>query len=157
MTTVAANRKVMAADSQVSWEFHKGFQTPKIFRIDNSLYGLAGDNWGNVFIEWAKDGFNQKKKPDIGDERWADADFDVLELAPSGLYLWDKHLVRVKLKDNEYAIGSGSKFAILAMRELGYDPKAAVELACKYDDYTKAPIDVESLKDETTAEKSKVK
>ena len=146
MTTIASDRKSMAADSQVSWDYHKGFKTPKLFRIGNSIYGLAGDNWGNVFIEWAKTGFNEKKKPQIHDSIWDDVDFDVLELAPTGLYLWDKHFVRVELKDDNYSIGSGSKFALVFMRKMNMSPAEAVKECCTIDDYTKEPVDVMELK-----------
>ena len=148
MTTVAANRTSIAADSQVSWEFAKGFKTPKLFRIGNSVYGIAGDNWGNVFIEWAKTGFNEKKKPQIQVANWDSVDFDVLELAPTGLYLWDKHFVRVELKDHDYSIGSGSKFALVFMRKMNMSPEEAVKECCEFDDYTREPVDVMVLKEE---------
>lgn len=154
MTTVAANRTQMAADSQVSWDGMAGFKEQKIHRIGNSIYGLAGDLWGNVFIEWAKTGFNEKKKPQIHDSIWNDVDFDVLELAPTGLYLWDKHFVRIALKDDNYAIGSGSKFALAFMRKMKMSPKEAVEECCLFDDYTREPVDVmELIKDEKPPKK----
>ena len=148
MTTIAANRQSIAADSQVSCEGNAGFKSPKLFRVGYSIYGIAGDNWGNVFIEWAKTGFNEKKKPQIHDSIWDDVDFDVLELAPTGLYLWDKHFVRIELKDDNYAIGSGSKFAILLMRKMQITPEEAVKECCVFDDYTREPVDSMVLKEE---------
>ena len=147
MTTVAANRDSMAADSQVSWDGSKGFSTPKIFRIGTSLYGIAGDNYSNVFIEWAEGGFNIKKKPNWGPKELEDIDFDVLELSPQGLWLWGAHLTRIKLKDDNYAIGSGSKFALVFMRKMNLSPEQAVLECCEFDDYTKGPVDVLYLKE----------
>ena len=133
----------------------KGFLEQKLHRIGDSIYGLAGDLWANVFIEWAKTGFNEKKKPQIHDSVWEEVDFDVLELAPTGLYLWDKHFVRIKLKDDNYALGSGSKYAIVFMRKMKMSPEEAVKECCTLDDYTKEPVDVMELKiDEKPAKKS---
>jgi hypothetical protein len=138
----------MAADSQVSCDGAKGFLTPKIFRVGNSLYGLAGDNFSNAFIEWAKRGFLLKEKNFIPDGAWHDANFEILELAPTGLFLWDKYLTRIAIKDDNYSVGHGSMFALLGMREMNLDPVEAVRLACKYDDYTNEPVDVFLLKEE---------
>ena len=159
MTTIAANRESMAGDSQLSWEGNKGFSTPKVFRIGTSIYGIAGDCFGSCFIEWAEKGFNQKQKPTWGPKDIEDVDFDVLELSPTGLWLWDKHLVRMKVKDDNYSIGSGSKFALVFMRKLGMSPEEAVKECCEWDDYTRGPIDVLYLKEllqknETTTKKS---
>ncbi len=147
MTTVCANLTEMAGDSQVSWEGAKGFSAPKIFRIGASIYGLAGDCFGNVFIEWAERGFNQKQKPNWGPKDTEDVEFDVLELSPTGLWIWDQHLVRMKIKNDNYAIGSGSKFALVFMRKMGMTPEQAVLECCEFDDYTKGPVDVFYLKE----------
>lgn len=149
MTTVAADfkRREIAADSKCSWDEHMGFLTPKLFQVGNSIYGIAGDQFSNIFVDWAKTNFNEKKKPALHGEMWELADFDVLELAPSGLFLWDKYFTRVEIKDQEYAIGSGSTLALAAMREFKYTPFHAVELCCKYDDYTEPPIDLLVLPD----------
>ena len=156
MTTIIADRRSMAADSQVSWEGNLGFKSPKLFRIGNSIYGISGDNWGNVFIEWAKTGFNEKKKPQLHlANNWEDIDFDVLELAPTGLYLWDKHFVRIELKDDNYSIGSGSKFAIAFMRKMNMSPEEAVKECCNFDDYTREPVDVMTLIKEENEKVSK--
>jgi len=152
VTTICANLTEMAGDSQVSWDGAKGFLSPKIFRIGASLYGLAGDTFGNVFIEWAERGFNQKQKPVWG--HGDDPDFDVLELSPTGLWLWDKHLVRIKVKDVNYSIGSGSKFALVFMRKMGMTPEQAVLECCEFDDYTRPPVDVFYLK-QTEEKKTK--
>lgn len=143
MTTIACNRESMAGDSQVSWDFHKGYSCPKIFRIGTSIYGIAGDNFGNVFIEWAQEGFKTKAKPAIWSlSNFELIDFDVLELAPDGIWLWDKHLVRMGVKDDSFSIGSGSKFALVFMRKMALTPEQAVLECCEFDDYTRGPVDV---------------
>ena len=139
MTTIAANRECIAGDSQCSMDSAPGFLTPKLFTVERSVYGLAGDNWSNVFIDWAKTGFNEKKKPPyVG----GDIDFAVLELSPTGLHIWDSHWVRIDIKNDNYAIGSGAKYAVLLMRKYNMSPKEAVEVCCEYDDYTRGPVDV---------------
>jgi len=147
MTTVAANREMMAADSHVDFG-GIGYKSPKIFRIGTSLFGLAGDNYGNVFIEWAESGFKVKQKPNWGPKDLEDVEFLALELSPTGIWIWDKYLIRIKIKDDNYAIGSGSGAALVFMRKMGLTPEQAVKECCEFDDYTKPPVDVFYLKEQ---------
>jgi hypothetical protein len=146
MTTVAANLERMAGDSQVTYSVGKGYLSPKLFRIGPSIFGIAGDNHSNVFIEWAQSGFKVKQKPNWGPKEAEDVEFEVLELSPTGLWIWDRTLVRIKIKDDTYAIGSGAGPALVFMRKLGLTPEEAVKETCAFDDYTREPVDVLILK-----------
>lgn len=143
MTTIACNKESIAGDQWVTWDGHRGYRTPKLFHIKDSIYGTAGDWAGGVFIEWAKEGFKVKSKPQFMHyPAWDEMEFDILELAPDGIWLWDKYLVRTQVNEDNYAVGSGGKAAIIFMRELGLTPEQAVLKACDFDEYTKEPVDV---------------
>lgn len=147
MTTIAANLEMMAADSQVTYgHAGMGYKTQKIYAINGVIYGLAGDPGSDMFLEWAATGFKPKLKPNFS-HMWSDIDFDVLELSSDGLAMWDKHLVRMRLKDSVYAVGSGAPIALLLMRKYGMTPDQAVVEACEHDTYTEGPVDVLYLKD----------
>jgi ATP-dependent protease HslVU (ClpYQ) peptidase subunit len=74
MTTIACNREEMAADSQVIFgETVKipGSREPKVERIGDSLFGMAGDEQEcRVFAKWARDGFDEDNKPELDAERF---------------------------------------------------------------------------------------
>lgn len=137
MTTVACNRKMMAADQRVTWDDHVGYRSPKLHRINNSVFGLRGDNYANVFLDWARRSFSEKDRPAIP----TDADFDVLELSPEGIFIWDEFLTRVEILDPNYAIGSGANLALYALRVLKVNPDAAVVEAAKIDPWTDSNVD----------------
>ena len=140
MTTVACDGKSVAADQRVSWDDNAGFRSPKVFRIGGSIFGLRGDNYANVFLEWAKSGFRSELKPVFPDPV-AEVDFTVIELAEDGMHMWDHMLVRVPILDKNYAIGSGHKVALYAMRVLKLAPGAAVHEASKIDPFTDDNVD----------------
>ena len=144
MTTIACNRREMAADAWVSWDDEAGYPTVKLYRCRRSVFGLRGDNWANVFAAWASGGFKPSRQPVI--HNFEAADFDVLELAPDGIFHWDKHLVRIPVAAECYAVGTGAKVALYAMRVLDLAPAQAVAEACRIDDYSRPPITVMPLK-----------
>lgn len=141
MTTIAANREVMAADSKCTVD-SVSFHTPKIFRKKGALIATAGDcGPGNRFLEWY--GSRRKKKPDIG----ADEDFEALVLTAKGLIYYGKDFEPVPIASGVFAIGSGSVAALTAMKVYGATPEQAVEAACVIDEYTEGPVQVFNLKE----------
>lgn len=137
MTTIACNRKAIAGDQQATCEGGTNFRTTKIFRVGSSIFGLCGDDYANVFLDWAKRAFSEKDKPVFPDS----ADFQVLELSPQGIFLWGEHLTRVEILDPNYAIGSGGRVALYAMRVLKLPPAEAVVEAAKIDPWTDNNVD----------------
>lgn len=137
MTTIAANRKVMAADSRCSaggvW-----FQTKKIERKGDALIGACGKASDcSKFMEWYGSG---NPVPEI-----TEGEFEALVLTPKGLFLYQWDCSPMQLKDRHYAIGSGQQGALVAL-DKGDEPKQAVEAACKRDLFSGGPIDVYLLK-----------
>lgn len=146
MTTIAANRECMAADTRVSDE-NTGLSYPaaKIFRIRKSLFGTAGH--GSiclVMVEWLRTSRNRESLykqlgPDQRDQ------IRLLELNPDGLFVWDGWGLPEKVLLDCYAIGSGAK-AARALLAKGAEPKDAVDTAGELDFYTAPPVHVEYLK-----------
>jgi len=147
MTTVAAwvrgGLGVIAADSRASDD--RGvtqFDTPKLHRIGRSVFGVAGDDWVDLFMEWQRRG--RKGLPArVIDLHADDVDFNVIELAPDGIWFWNRTFTRIRVKNDTFAIGSGELVALYAMRRLGLHPKQAVEAAATVDVHTGGPIDFE--------------
>lgn len=149
MTTVAAWVRdgvgTIAADSRASDD--NGvlmFNTPKLHRLNGSVFGVAGDDWVDVFMEWQRTGRKAKPEPIITLHA-DDVDFNVIELAPDGIWFWNRTFTRIKVKDHEFAIGSGEMVALYIMRCCRQGPQAAVEAASMVDKFTGGDIDVEHV------------
>jgi len=139
MTTVACNLHLMAADSKVGTDEPEiSFQTEKLFRIGDSIFGICGDGNCWRFISWAKSGFLKDDRPlFFPDDSLTKGDFEVLELAPDGIFVWDETLFRIPIIGvSHYAVGTGSKVAVYCMKFLGLSPDAAVKEASKVDEHT---------------------
>lgn len=133
MTTIAANREVIAADSKCTVG-SVAFQTPKIIRKGKALIATAGDcGPGNRFVEWYG---TRRKKPKLE----ADEDFEALVLTAKGLVYYGEDFEPVPIADGLFAIGSGAVAALTAMKVYGASPLEAVEAACKIDQYTEGPV-----------------
>lgn len=146
MTTIAANRECMAADTRVSIEGSAFYHAPKIFRVGKSLFGTAGDGMMClIMVEWLQ---TKERKRSVLYEHWTEhterAACWLLELSPEGLFVWDGWGVREALFDDRYAIGSGQLPALRGM-DLGQSPEDAVRASCKYDQYSGADVQVEWL------------
>lgn len=131
MTTVIATKKAIYADSLCDCSI--AFYSDKIFRVGESIYGVAGDlEEALQFIEWRKTGNN---KPEFAES----VDFDAIEVNKTGIYLWQTKLVRMAVKNKTYAIGSGGQYAMGAMDE-GATPEKAMKIAEKRDSSTRLPL-----------------
>lgn len=139
MTTIVATRTLMVSDSRIS-EGNSHFHSPKLFRVDDSILGLAGD-WEDAlkFLEWFTAGADPNATPEYEENT-----FDALELNHSGLYAWDKGLHRVTILNQHHAVGSGAQAALGALF-MGATPEQAIEAASQIDMFTSGPIQMFNL------------
>ncbi len=90
VSTIAANRNEMAADSQSTAGSTKSrTPRPKFQRINGDLVAAVGST--DIiprFFEWYKKGRPEDDKPDLGDS------FEALVLTPEGLFQYYKSLDR---------------------------------------------------------------
>lgn len=132
MTTIAANREMMACDSQCQ-SGNLCSAVDKMFRLPNgALIGAAGElEICMLFVDWYKNGCDET--PGMWD---TSASFSGLVLTPKGkLIEFGPRLVPQVIKEKFHAVGSGCELAIGAM-EAGADPIQAVKIACKRDSGT---------------------
>lgn len=148
MTTIACNRREIAADSCMTFDdigVGTG-QSPvtKLHRIGKSVFGERGDDTTGISIalDWLRRGARYRDRPAMPPE----ASFYLLELSPQGIFLWTHALDRDRLNETTFAIGSGAKVALYCMRYLGMTPLKAVQEAAKVDVYTKGPFIVEKIR-----------
>ena len=149
----------MAADSQESDEGHGAYyKTEKIFRKSlkqgrkkyECLIGTAGESYsGMLFVDWFP-GIHQMlgivERPPLPKAlEEFESDFLCIILDHSGLYTCDRYLRPIKILEKFAAIGSGTKLALAAM-DMGASAAKAVEIACKYDLYSRPPIVTERLR-----------
>lgn len=139
MTTIAANRERMVADSFVN----DGNRTVKIMKGVGIVVGYAGSLfYGSQLAKWVLEGA-RGAPPHPGDDKRDDV--ELLILRKTGLSMMDGRGFEVPL-DGEYAsIGSGSDVALGAMWA-GATPEAAVEAAAYHDSTTKLPVHIVTLK-----------
>lgn len=154
MTTIVCipSQGVMVADSQVTVDSEAGgsrkFRCKKLYEKDGAIIGLAGESSpGMVFLRWYGTARMRDNKPPPRFEN-IDADFTALVLKPDGtLWEYDAWCVGEQVEEEFYAIGSGAKAALGALRAMkraGPLPENAAELACEIacevDPYTSAPL-----------------
>ena len=143
MTTIAANRYEMAADSRTTWGNIQSVSR-KIVRVNGALIASAGsDENGRIFVDWYARGAKRDQEPefDLGDDN--EGRFEVLILDGSGLWWCSHRCVFVPVED-VWAIGSGMEVA-LAMLRSGKTPRKAVETALLVDADSGPPVVVERL------------
>ncbi len=148
MTTITYRNGVLAADSRVTVDSEAGgsrnFICEKLFRksipgpdgtAEEVILATAGDSSsGMVFVDWYGSGQPPPELLVTGE-----ADFTVLILKRDGLYEVDAWCRPIKILDEFYAVGSGTKAALGAMH-MGASAQRAVEIACRIDPYSAPPI-----------------
>lgn len=144
MTTIAANLECMAADQRAT-SGNPIARIHKIRRIGESLCGISGNiSVAFVFLDWLA----MAKRDPMRLYRLIPEDsrheFEILELSPQGLALWDGWGVRVPLLDKFYAVGSGALSAAQAMKR-GLPPDEAVSETFSLDEASGGTVDVEYL------------
>lgn len=145
MTTIACNLKCMAGDSLVSHDDIGigSYLSIKVRRIRNSIFGEAGEDCSGIglALDWLKNDWDTHQPP-VPEDDW---DWNILELSPEGIFVWDTWMHREPVMEPTMAIGSGRKVALYCMRFLGMTPEQAVHEAAKVDHHTRAPVRVEFL------------
>lgn len=142
MTTIALTREEICADSCFSFDGAGTdmFTTDKLYRIGVAIFGEAGDSAVTAkIIKWLQRGADSEREPAFTDDERA-AGAAVVELAPDGIFLWDTALMRLPVKEPNFAIGSGRKVALFCMRFLDMTPFEAVQSASLVCAYTKPPF-----------------
>ena len=129
MTVIAASLREMAGDSRVTVG-SIFYTSDKIFRIGQSLVGVAGD--ANLTTKWLAWFRRECPADEVGMTLDDDHTFNALVLNVSGLFVYGDCTEPDKLHDKYFAIGVGSDIAMAAMA-LGKTPAEAVKLACRLD------------------------
>ena len=133
MTTIAAKASTgeIAADSMVSGD-DSFYLVEKLRRGKNSIYGACGD--------WDKCLKMLQVLSESGGDLDSDMDVTVLEIRNDGLWIYEGTIIPARIKNDFWAIGTGSGYAIAGMH-LGLSPAEAVKLACLYDTSSHEPVD----------------
>jgi ATP-dependent protease HslVU (ClpYQ) peptidase subunit len=148
MTTIVANLECMAADQRMT-SGNAPARVRKIRRVGESLYAGAGNMvLIAVFFDWLeapKKNVNEARLrlyrliPE--DQRY---EFEVLELSPSGLALWDGWGARIPILDKFYGLGSGGMSAMQAMKR-GLGPEEAISETFTLDECSGGTVECEYL------------
>ena len=136
MTTIVCDMKCMAGDSLMN-DAGLAATTKKVFRVGNSLIGIAGSiAEGLEFVDWYKD--RRKKKPQLTEA------FQALVLTPDGIEAWEDNLIPIPIESFYYAIGSGRDYAMTSMY-YGKSVLDAAMVACEFDVSSNTPVIYEVL------------
>ncbi len=141
MTTIAATKNMIAADSRVTIG-DTSYLSPKLVIFPDAIVGAAGDTEAcHLFFEWWPNRQTAKLKIPKDLE-----DMDALVLTREGLYIYHKYGKPDLIKDGIGAVGTGSAIAMASldtMIKLGMtpDPRIAVEMACKRNPDSCLPVD----------------
>jgi len=153
MTCIAWDGKTLAVDKRVIY-CGLARTVTKIFRIRDSLVGIAGDGaQGMDMVEWYRAGCDVEKFPiaQRDKDQWA----TVVVVKPDGLWLYERTPVMMRIEDAIYATGSGRDYALAAMH-LGKSAAEAVEIACLFDIGCGNGVDTLELDDRIVALHAKV-
>jgi ATP-dependent protease HslVU (ClpYQ) peptidase subunit len=131
MTVIAWHKKAktMAADEMAS-DGNSHFKVRKVFHINNSLVGFAGDLPAiGYFRDWLEKGADPEEFPEkIG---FGEGQFGITAMVVTPklqVLFYDCDPWPVEILDDDFAIGSGSDTARAAMA-MGMDAVEAVKLA----------------------------
>ena len=143
MTTIAATnihtrgrQKVRAQMSADTFTHTKvsGLYVQKIERIGTTLVGCAGPSvLCQRFLHWRRNGGRAPV--------WKEAEpFEALVLDATGLFVFYSGCAPERVTTPWFAIGSGRQYALGALAQ-GATTEEAVEIACKFDPYSKTPVE----------------
>jgi len=137
VTTIAArfSTREIAADSMCSSD-DAFYLVEKLRKGKVSIYGGCGD-WDKLLKFY--------QAIEAGSELDSDVDVTILELRNDGIWIYESTIIPARIKNDFWAIGTGSGYAIAAMH-LGLSPKEAVGIACLYDTSSHEPIDSMTLR-----------
>jgi hypothetical protein len=136
MTTIVANPEGMASDTRVTGG--PMFNTTKMRRIGDSLYGGAGD------LSQILKMFLWFENPDQAPVWKAPPEFTILQVSPRGIFVWESEMIAIPIDTPFYAIGSGSEYAMGALA-YGANLDKAIEIASMFDPGTSGSVHYEPL------------
>jgi ATP-dependent protease HslVU (ClpYQ), peptidase subunit len=157
VTTIAFKDGIMAADSRCTDECGSFFtKTRKIDRLaSGALLGKAGDTDAREVVALLSRA-TYRKLPSRRELAETRTEFNGILAFPNGrvFYVgiekagdgdasWTGEVIEVE--ERMCAVGSGYQFALGAMAG-GKTAKQAVEIACRYDSYSQAPVRIVPLK-----------
>jgi hypothetical protein len=136
LTTIAArfSTREIAADSMCSSD-EAFYLVEKLRKGKSSIYGGCGD-WDKLLKFY--------QAIESGGDIDSDTDVTILELRNDGIWIYESTIIPARIKNDFWAIGTGSGYAIASMH-LGLSPSEAVAVACLYDTSSHAPIDTMKL------------
>lgn len=144
MTTIALKDNVMVSDGQVSLGNRiDSYDQQKVFEVEGCLIGFCGRLSSALrFLKWFEDHMKslvvQTSYPEVVvamPDNLVDEDFQAIVVYPEGeTYLFEGSERAFKIKQ-PYSIGSGSDYAIAAMRA-GASAEEAINVTKDLDVYT---------------------
>lgn len=134
MTTIAWDGSTLASDSQEQDDYIEQHASRKLYRIKNTLVGLAGCSASGIqFVEWVKRGEMPDERPKFS------GDFCALVIRPNGkAYEYGSSLTPMPA-GRKTAIGSGRGPALGALLA-GVSARDAVKIAIKLDPNSGGPV-----------------
>ena len=145
MTTIAATREMMAADTRADID-GVGSHVAKIYVHGDAIIGGAGDNEGIMrFLEWWP---HRENKPLRIPKR---LDWSAIVLSEEGLLVYENVSFPDVVREEWAAIGTGAPIALAALDTMHLlkrkpDPRIAVRVACKRDSLTGGDVEHVRLK-----------
>lgn len=138
MTTIAWDGQILAADRMISYQ-DNCYEVTKIQRFDKWLIGFAGGTAiGLQMVDWFKRGAQPETFPtNITEENFSSL---IAIDSDKSIYRYEFTPFPVKLESKQIAIGSGSSYALAAMRT-GMSAIEAVRLAIELDIYSGFGVD----------------
>lgn len=141
MTTVLADSHlgIVVADSGIS-DGDRQWVGRKVWRIGGALVAIAGNlDECQGFLAWYRGGMEEKPPPM--------ANASAMAMTEQGIVYFSGSAVPLVVESGREAIGSGAKAAMCAYEALGWqDPKRAVQIVCRHDARSRAPVRVYQLK-----------
>lgn len=141
MTTIAANRHMLATDSQLTREDGPiaSYKDKKLTRFSNGdVAGTMGrDSECIAFERWYENGCDPENDLELGEEQFA----AIVLTSKGALFKYFHDLTPIPVYDEYIAIGDGDAVAYGAM-DAGATPEEALEIACDRNIYTGRPVQV---------------
>lgn len=111
MTVIAANREMMAGDTQCIHDDRVVSTHRKVHIVRDMVVGYAWDvDSGIEFLGWCKRGMGSRGKPGGLSE-----EFTGLLLDETGIYEYKGPLVPIRIEGDVWTIGSGAQVALGAI------------------------------------------
>lgn len=159
MTTIIATANALYSDSLIT-DTAVAFQSNKLYRIGTSIIGASGDT--GLINGWLEARRKHRKYKIPKDWPEKDKEISVIVVNKKGIWMIEEDMSEDKVNEPFIAIGSGALAACGALRQQSitqnvspeftkYDFKTAIEIAARYDEATRLPMQVLYLDPKRTA------